>query len=64
MELIGGDVNLKNINNKSLLYFAASTGENSEILKAILGNEKFDPLKSDIQKSFINSSNSEKKILV
>ena len=65
MELNGGDVNLKSIGNKSLLYFAASTGGNHEILKAILGNEKFDPIKGDIQKSFMNSSDSESmKILV
>lgn len=61
LELNGGNVNLKNINNQSLLCFAASIGNNYEILNEILGNQKFDPVKSIIQNSFINSADIESK---
>lgn len=65
VELNGGEINLKNIKNKSLLCIAASTGGNPLILKEILYNEKFDPIKSDIQKSFLKSTDAESmKILV
>lgn len=64
LELNIGDIIIKDMSNRSLLFEAASNG-NSEILNEILSNKKFDPIKSNNQQSFIISSNIESmKILV
>ncbi|KAK8837430.1 hypothetical protein M9Y10_036425 [Tritrichomonas musculus] len=47
VKLDGVDINIKNMQNQSLLYLA-SLNEDDEILDEILENENFDPNKSDI----------------
>ena len=47
----GNEINIRNDKNISLLGHAATIKNNDEILNEILNNEKFDPIKSDIQAS-------------
>lgn len=58
LKMNGDDINIKNENNILLLYHAASVKYNIVILNEILNNEKFDPIKSDIESAFINSKDS------
>lgn len=58
LKMNGDDINIKNENNILLLYHAASVKYNIVILNEILKNEKFDPIKSDIESAFINSKDS------
>lgn len=57
LKMNGNEVNIKNAENISLLGCAASIRNNEEILNEILSNDNFDPVKSDITASFLNSNN-------
>ena len=57
LKMNGNEINIRNDKNISLLGHAASIKNNDEILNEILNNENFDPIKSDIQASLLNSNN-------
>lgn len=53
----GNEINIRDDKNVSLLCRAALIKNNEEILNEILNNKNFDPVKSDIQTSFLSSNN-------